>query len=411
MLAVLQENYITFSDNHHWQIVSWYQDAYRQIPPSMTEANQQAYQQDRSLRLAVNQNLQLKNIVIRNRFARFSEFLRYGSDILTPEDSQAVSWLAESEVEYRIRPRHLLRAGIYASLQNAEVAAYTEKVHQQRWSAMACWRFDISPVFSTVLNLRQEVQGRGKAPFTPAVGWQWRLSKQWLWKGNISRNYRLPTFNDLYWQETFAKGNPDLLPESGWAEEMTWVYHSGNEKSGWEASMTLFSLQIRDWIHWLPQGNTWQPENLSAVWSKGTEMSFKSHFFVKNIRFQGSAKYLLTQSTIIEVENQQLIQGLHKQLTYVPLHQGVTGVKVFLKNWYAEYLHQVVDKRFTNFDNSETVAAYQTGSLSIAYRLKTTAAGLTFQLGMDNIWNTRYQSIAWRPMPGRSWQLQVRADL
>ena len=66
MLAVLQENYITFSDNHQWQIVSWYQDTYRQIPPSMTEANQQAYQQDRSLRLAVNQNLQLKNIVIRN---------------------------------------------------------------------------------------------------------------------------------------------------------------------------------------------------------------------------------------------------------------------------------------------------------------------------------------------------------
>lgn len=411
MLAVLQENYITFSDNHQWQIVSWYQDTYRQIPPSMTEANQQAYQQDRSLRLAVNQNLQLKNIVIRNRFARFSEFLRYGSDILTPEDSRAVSWLAESEVEYRIRSRHLLRAGVYAALQNAEVAAYTEKVRQQRWSAMASWRFDISPVFSTVLNLRQEVQGRGKAPFTPAFGWQWRLSKQWLWKGNISRNYRLPTFNDLYWQETFAKGNPDLLPESGWAEEMTWIYHSGSEKSGWEASMTLFSLQIRDWIHWLPQGNTWQPENLSAVWSKGAEMSFKSHFFVKSIRFQWSAKYLLTQSTIIEVENQQLIQGLHKQLTYVPVHQGVTGVKVFLKNWYAEYLHQGVDKRFTNFDNSETVAAYQTGSLSIAYQLKTTAAGLTFQLGMDNIWNTRYQSIAWRPMPGRSWQLQVRADL
>ena len=140
-------------------------------------------------------------------------------------------------------------------------------------------------------------------------------------------------------------------------------------------------------------------------------MSFKSHFFVKSIRFQWSAKYLLTQSTIIEVENLQLIQGLHKHLTYVPVHQGVTGVKVFVKNWYAEYLHQGVDKRFTNFDNSETVAAYQTGSLSIAYQLKTSAAGLTFQLGMDNIWNTRYQSIAWRPMPGRSWQLQVRAEL
>lgn len=410
VLAVLQENYFTLSPNHQVQVVSWYQEAYRQIPPSMTEANQQAYQQDRSFRVAINQNLQLKRWVFKNRLARFSDFLRYGSDVIAPADSRAVNYMAESETEFRLNARHLLRAGIFAAWMDAEVAAYPGKVYQQRWSIMASWRFEVSPAFSTVLNLRQEVQGQSKIPFTPAIGWQWKLSEHWTWKGNVSRNYRLPTFNDLYWQESFAKGNPDLQPESGWSEEMTWSYRQQEINAGWEASMTLFSLQIRDWIHWLPKGNIWQPENLSAVWSRGIETSVKRHFFVKSMQLQWNIKYLLTQSTIIAVENQQLQQGLNKQLTYVPMHQGTIGLKAFYKKWRFEYLHQFVGKRFTNFDNSDEIKAYQLGTCTLGLNIKAANRVISLQLVADNIWNTQYQSVAWRPMPGRSWQIQLNTD-
>ncbi|MEA3461356.1 MAG: TonB-dependent receptor plug domain-containing protein, partial [Bacteroidota bacterium] len=68
------------------------------------------------------------------------------------------------------------------------------------------------------LMLRQEWVDGKRVPFIPYFGMDVRLIEgvDLILKGNIARNYHLPTLNDLYWQ---PGGNPDLLPEEGFTVE------------------------------------------------------------------------------------------------------------------------------------------------------------------------------------------------
>lgn len=410
LLSVLLDQHIEWNSRHRIQVSTWYQDSRRQIPPSMTESNAKAVQYDRSLRIALQQFSRLGRVEVANRVGWFSEYLRFDNILFPAADSRYDSWMAETEATFS-EGRHQWRAGISAAILRAHVMAYSGVVGQERASLMASWKYHPFPRLETVLNARYEWPGNGKAQFTPSLGGHWKVGDRLRIHAQVSRNYRLPTFNDLYWQEAYAQGNPDLLPEQGWSEELGFSYqpHLGNAK--WDMGLTMYSQQIGQWIHWLPQGNIWQPENLSSVWSRGLEGFVKCHFHVKNVPLQWSARYIRTHSTIIAVQKEVLQQGVGKQLPYVPFQQGTAGIRIPIRRWYAEYIHQWVGKRFIHTDHSDALAGYQTGSLVVAYHMKTGKTNLKCQLLSDNIWNTAYQSVAWRPMPGRSWHIQCQVAI
>ena len=64
------------------------------------------------------------------------------------------------------------------------------------------------------LALREDMYGKDWTPLIPAFYADYMLSKAGnvRAKASISRNYRFPTLNDLYFQ---PGGNPDLQPEHG----------------------------------------------------------------------------------------------------------------------------------------------------------------------------------------------------
>ncbi|MDZ7776138.1 MAG: TonB-dependent receptor [Bacteroidales bacterium] len=90
-------------------------------------------------------------------------------------------------------------------------------------------------------------------------------------KGNVSRNYRLPTLNDLYWQ---PGGDPELLPERGFTLE-TGLKYLSQKRNGWHggAEITWFRNDISNWIAWQPDGimSYWTPKNITEVLSQGIE--------------------------------------------------------------------------------------------------------------------------------------------
>lgn len=69
-------------------------------------------------------------------------------------------------------------------------------------------------------------------------------------KASVSRNYRFPTLNDLYF---LPGGNPDLKNEQGFSYDAGISFDVGKEKvyklSG---GMNWFDSYIEDWIIWLP---------------------------------------------------------------------------------------------------------------------------------------------------------------
>ncbi|WP_456423283.1 TonB-dependent receptor plug domain-containing protein, partial [Lutibacter sp.] len=67
------------------------------------------------------------------------------------------------------------------------------------------------------VNVRTEVTSQYNIPFIFSIGSNFQITKLYTLKFNTSKNYRIPTFNDLYW---VPGGNVDLKPENSYQFEI-----------------------------------------------------------------------------------------------------------------------------------------------------------------------------------------------
>ena len=90
-------------------------------------------------------------------------------------------------------------------------------------------------------------------------------------KASVSRNYRFPTLNDLYF---LPGGNPDLKNEHGFSYDAGVSFDVGKKgvyKLGGSASW--FDSYIDNWIVWLPTAKGfWTPKNVKEVHAYGVEV-------------------------------------------------------------------------------------------------------------------------------------------
>ncbi len=99
------------------------------------------------------------------------------------------------------------------------------------------------------------------------------------------KHFKAPTMNDLYWPESdFARGNPDLKPETGWHSDLT-VEQSFLEKK-LIASVSCFKWNIDDKIDWAPNpafpgpwGDKWTPSNIDTYEATGWELGLEAKPF------------------------------------------------------------------------------------------------------------------------------------
>ena len=102
------------------------------------------------------------------------------------------------------------------------------------------------------LVLREDMSGDKWAPLIPAFFIDGLISRKGnvMAKASVSRNYRFPTLNDLYF---LPGGNPNLKNEHGFSYDAGVsfdVVKNGIYKLSGSASW--FDSYIDDWIIWLP---------------------------------------------------------------------------------------------------------------------------------------------------------------
>ena len=105
------------------------------------------------------------------------------------------------------------------------------------------------------LTLREDVFGYDHSPIIPALFIDGVISKQGniVAKASVSRNYRFPTLNDLYF---LPGGNANLRKESGWSYDSGLSFATGKKnRYSISGSATWFESRIHDWIIWLPSPN------------------------------------------------------------------------------------------------------------------------------------------------------------
>lgn len=399
--GVLQKNGFKIKENQQLDLNVWYQTAERNLPPNLVQQTSVAEQADESLRTTLNWKYIGKQSVLQIRSGLFYERLFFQDEIANI-DSRSRTWTNSNEIEWTktITKNHSINFGGNFVFLKANSTGYDSlNPTQNRAAIFAMYRWkNAHKKWTTQLSLRQEWVDGIATPFIPALGFSGQLHDKLVLNGNISKSYRVPTFNDLFWQ---LQGNQNLLSEDGWNQELGFTYSINKH---WQLGTTAYNRTIDNWILWQPENGVWRPNNLLKVWSRGMEnkLTWQKRFNKWQLNF--SMRHELTFSTNRKGINEN-DASVNKQLIYVPKHQVNTSLQANWKDWTFSVHHLYTGKVFTLSDNSDFLPAYHLDHLSIFKKIKIRKLEGHVFGRMNNIFGVDYQVIAQFPMPLQNYEL------
>lgn len=399
--GLLQEAGMQLTDRQVLRLWLWHQQSDREIPPPLSSRQGFAAQQDRADRLAAVWKREGKTLLLQARMAYLRTQLHF-QDSLAEIDAQNQdqTLMHEVEGEWKGAKGHSIRVGLTHMFQQARADGYGEHIPQQhRMAAFVAWHWtEPSDRWESVLSLRQEWMTDQPIPTVPSLSLRGRISAHLQARAQVGRTFRIPTFNDLYWS---PGGNPDLVPEHGWHQEVGIQGEWGEGSLRFKSSAHVFSQTIDDWILWRPGPTYWFPENLRNVWSRGGEwtgrVEIQNNFWSLDLE----TAYSLTKATITKVDQLRDL-SLGKQLIYTPQHQGRLSAFLKINRLSLRYVHQLTGRRYTSTDNAFSLPSYQLAHLFVNYQLSLYRFKAVGGIQLRNLWNQSYQVIKNRAMPGRN---------
>jgi len=391
------ENFFRLSNNEVLSLHGWYQTAKRQIPPTLLQDTSKSSQRDQNLRITSEWRKLKNNLSYALRAGFFEDRLTYFDSISEIYDTNnSLNLIGEAELTYFIEKGHKVMAGINYTRSTAEVDNFNPNPLQQRFALFSAYQARFDENFMASFSLRQELLDGDLQPLTYTLGATLQLLDNLTVNGQFSKVYRLPTLNDRYWN---PGGNPDLLAESGLAQEVGFYYLPINKKNlSLSFKPTFFNRRVNNQIIWLPEGGIWTPQNLLEVWSRGLETQTTLKFKTNKLTWQiGIATSYVLATNEKSTSGNDASQGL--QLIYTPIYSGNASLSLRYKRFDFYYVHQYNGYTYTAADHSEYLEPYQLGTARISYRPEFFGADVNVYLQADNIWNQSYQVVQNRPMP------------
>ena len=374
----------------------WYQNSRRNIPPLMTQEINLAEQDDEFIRSSVEWNRKGEKYNLYVRSAFFYEEYEYKEpekDIFS--FSGSTSSVTEAEIYFKIFPFHTLNIGMQYKYTGGFCDYYLQKHSQNEVAAFLSYNISgKNEKWKINVSMREGYSQKGFYPFLPSLSMDVRLYKELYLYANVSRNFRMPTLNDMYW---YPGGNTELKPENGYAEELGLKHQLNWEKLKFDYTISGFNNNTQNWIIWLPVFSYWSPQNIQAVWSRGTELDLKFEAKVKKLKLVFADKVSYVKATIQKSNNES---SIGRQLIYTPEFSNNASLSFFYRYFYFNFNFEYFSKSYTSPDNSDFIKAYVIGNvyLSKDFHYKSFIFNLFLQL--NNIWDQEYQSIAWQAMPG-----------
>jgi len=322
------------------------------------------------------------------------------------------SAIIESEINYKTRINHLLNFGIHERIDWGKSDNYINLSHRNNLAFLLSYKlWNLSKTLYISGSIRQELIDKTLSQPTPAFGLSYELNESFQISGKLSRNYRQPTFNDLFWQGGFAQGNPDLLPESAWAQDLGIVFHKLINQNSLSWSTSVFNTYIKNLILWIQIEGIWTPLNQKEVWTRGIETDLKLSRSISKLKLNFEFHYSFNPSTLEKTADNESSVILKKQLIYTPKHQvkALFYLQHSLGNLSIE--QQYVSKRFTKADNTSWLEAYPLTNLIISKSIKKTNNDLGLSFRLNNLLNQKYQSMENYALPGRNYQISIHYNI
>lgn len=386
----------------------WFQDNDKNVAPTMSTFQNPVSdnQRDKFYRATASWKTwnEKSDFTLRTGFSNY--YMRYDTS-----NFRSIQSSTDAEYNFKINANHLLNAGLDYTYEKGVSKSLTSNAQRNRIALFTSYRFtDDQSQWKAALNIRNELINSKFTPLTFSLGIERTMIPSLSLKGVVSKNYRVPTFNDLYW---INLGNPNLKCESGLNEELGIIFSNHIERVSIRYELTGFNNMVSNWILWYPHINdrgNWKPENMSEVWSRGVENDLSVSFPIEKCWIKTSVSYSYTKSTKSK-EDFAGDPALHKQLIYVPLHKGLLSIAIKYRGFDLYYGQNYAGKRYSEIDHSRSVKPYTIGNLSISKKVPFQHKALIFGLQANNLWNADYQVMEYYPMPGRNFQLNICLNL
>ncbi|WP_291086807.1 TonB-dependent receptor [Flavobacterium sp. BFFFF1] len=332
--------------------------------------------------------------VTRTKVAFLAEQYRYYENIQNDSYTfgKAQTWIGKYDFTFHIT-NHMALNSIVELVQNSGRISTTSTEKREIASGAVLFRQQLSARFNYELGLKKEITSNYQSPLLFSAGVAYEVAKNHKLKANFSKNFRIPTFNDLYWE---GLGNANLKPEQSLQQEL------GNEIAFKDVTVNItgYHIKIHDMIRWTPSSNgIFRPENTNSVEIYGLEAGLQWRKKIGFHLFDVGVNYAYNQS-----EN----TDTGKQLIYVPFHKGTASLAYDFKRWSFTLQHIFTDKVYTQSDNSagKIVPYYNVTDAGLACHLGK-KEHYTLGGGLKNLWNEQYQTVEGRFMPGRNYYIHL----
>jgi iron complex outermembrane receptor protein len=399
---LIQDIYFNKNAQRKLKLSIWLQDAFREIPPTSQQNKSEATLRDQSLKTVFSWNEVGTKSSLHTQLGYTAEENAFQDDLILVKNRNIFHrYFAKVESNHALYKFLTFSAGITNDCSIGKTDNYDGNQVLNVFGISANSDFGILENLDAKLSLRQEWYNERMSPFIYGLRMNYRL------KDNLSSRiffkfeklYRHPTLNELFW---VPGGNSELKPEEGFELE-TGIFFEPKDELKFKFS--IFNRKIDNWIIW---GVTdfarpvYNALNLASVNSYGIESSLRLPFKLWGnaaaIEPRYSMNYAINQK---EISLPEISAG--DQLFYVPINSG--GCNFSYKTDFLElaYFHTLYSKVLAL--NSEWIDGFDKGDLELKFKFQESFSGLQFNFSINNIWNTSYRVVEFRPMPGRIFML------
>lgn len=391
--------------NHNLRVSGWLTRSERGLPGVGGGGARKERQWDRQIRLWGQDRLPISRGSLTVQGLAQRTRLRYSNPAQNIEQTGRTG-LASLDVtlQREVSPQWTVVGGTSGSYARARHPKLDAAAHQHHLSAFTegtgrYGRITLFPALRT--DAYWMPRGKQRTAVNPRLGSnvQPLASKPALrLKAQFGRSFRVPTFNDRYWQ---PGGNPDLRPERSWGGDIGIRF---DHPTG-HAEVTAFGHWRRDQIVWRPTGDGyWSPRNVGRVRALGAEGSVAESWpLTSETDVTANLTYTLTDARnrsdpgsssfgerILYVPRTQL-KG-HSTLTWGPASFSITA--------------RYTGRRPITRDGSRYRDPFVLLDTQVRIEQDFDVVRTELAVRVENTLNTNYRSVGGRPMPPR--HLEVR---
>ncbi|MBN2746401.1 MAG: TonB-dependent receptor [Bacteroidales bacterium] len=409
-LGIMQQNTMKTGKKSLLTVDLWALNSDNQVPATVYQTSEIfSTNLTKNLRGALTYSVYRNRLSLKMRHATIFNSLTYNDKLADLNYThQSFSQISEVESKLQFNQNHHLLFGINNTNDRGISESLSPEAKQNRTALFLAYKWLIKNRLNLILNSRKEFVKSSEIPLTYSLKAGYKIAKPISLFASISKNYRLPTFNDLFWIDYFSQGNPNLKPEWGNSQEFGLTYSKKWQCSALSAKANYFQSRTNDLIQWIPVNNIWIPKNIQQVKNKGMEMNMdykicfsKQHFVTLSLDYTFLKSVAINNSVPSE-------ETENKQLIFVPKHKGGVNMKWFFGKYFIAYQQTFIDKVFTTSDHLDYLRGYSLADVVVGRNFVVNKNSFTLSFSVLNIWNTEYQTMPAYAMPGINYDLTIK---